>query len=703
MSGTPVAPIPTARPVDSTLHGITRTDEYAWLRGKDDPEVLAHLEAENAYTAALTASTVDLQESLFQEIKARIQETDLSVPVKKGPWAYVTRTVEGSQYAIHTRRPRALANDESAEVVLLDENVVADGHDYFALGTFDPSPDHQWVAWAIDTNGSEQYELRFRDLVTGEDSAEVVGPVAPGSAWAADSATVFYATLDEVMRPYRLWRHVVGTDQAADLMVFEEPDERFFLGVGVSATDDLLVLTLGSQVTTEVHLLRATAAVDPSARFSVVEPRRHGIEYGVDHHRAADGTERLIIVTNDGSDGFRLMTAPVDMPGAAHWSDCGLHPATAEPYPLKLDGVDVFIRHLVLHERADALERLRVVELDDHGSIGNVRVLSMPEPVYSVWSGGNAEFDTHVLRFGYTSPVTPSTVFEEDLVTGARVVLKRQPVLGSFDPEAYVCERVWAPAPDGELVPVSVVRRRDTPVDGTAPLLLYGYGAYEISIDPTFSSLRLSLLDRGFVFAIAHIRGGGERGRRWYLDGKFLVKPTTFSDFIAVADHLAATDYADPHRIVARGGSAGGLLMGAVINARPDRWCAVVAEVPFVDVVNTMLDDTLPLTAIEWDEWGNPTDPEFYACMSSYAPYENVAAVDHPQVLATGGLNDPRVGFWEPAKWVARLRQRNTGTNRILLKMEMGAGHGGPTGRYSVWRDEAFVLAFILTSVGITT
>ena len=703
MSGTPVAPIPTARPVNSTLHGITRTDEYAWLRGKDDPEVLAHLEAENAYTAALTASTVDLQESLFQEIKARIQETDLSVPVKKGPWAYVTRTVEGSQYAIHTRRPRALANDESAEVVLLDENVVADGHDYFALGTFDPSPDHQWVAWAIDTNGSEQYELRFRDLVTGEDSAEVVGPVAPGSAWAADSATVFYATLDEVMRPYRLWRHVVGTDQAADLMVFEEPDERFFLGVGVSATDDLLVLTLGSQVTTEVHLLRATAAVDPSARFSVVEPRRHGIEYGVDHHRAADGTERLIIVTNDGSDGFRLMTAPVDMPGAAHWSDCGLHPATAEPYPLKLDGVDVFIRHLVLHERADALERLRVVELDDHGSIGNVRVLSMPEPVYSVWSGGNAEFDTHVLRFGYTSPVTPSTVFEEDLVTGARVVLKRQPVLGSFDPEAYVCERVWAPAPDGELVPVSVVRRRDTPVDGTAPLLLYGYGAYEISIDPTFSSLRLSLLDRGFVFAIAHIRGGGERGRRWYLDGKFLVKPTTFSDFIAVADHLAATDYADPHRIVARGGSAGGLLMGAVINARPDRWCAVVAEVPFVDVVNTMLDDTLPLTAIEWDEWGNPTDPEFYACMSSYAPYENVAAVDHPQVLATGGLNDPRVGFWEPAKWVARLRQRNTGTNRILLKMEMGAGHGGPTGRYSVWRDEAFVLAFILTSVGITT
>lgn len=703
MSGTPVAPIPAARPVSSTLHGITRTDEYAWLRGKDDPEVMAHLEAENAYTAALTAATVDLQESLFQEIKARIQETDLSVPVKKGPWAYVTRTVEGSQYAIHTRRPRASANDESAEVVLLDENVVADGHDYFALGTFDPSPDHQWVAWAIDTNGSEQYELRFRNLTTGEDSAEVVGPVAPGSAWAADSATVFYATLDDVMRPYRLWRHHVGTDQAADVMVFEEPDERFFLGVGVSATDEFLVLTLGSQVTTEVHLLRATAAVDPSARFSVVEPRRHGIEYGVDHHRAADGTERLIIVTNDGSDGFRLMTAPVDTPGAAQWSDCGLHPATDEPYPLKLDGVDVFIRHLVLHERADALERLRVVDLDDHGTIGDVRVLSMAEPVYSVWSGGNAEFDTHVLRFGYTSPVTPSTVFEEDLVSGDRVVLKRQPVLGPFDPEAYTCERVWAPAPDGELVPVSVVHRRDTPVDGTAPLLLYGYGAYEISIDPTFSSLRLSLLDRGFVFAIAHIRGGGERGRRWYLDGKFLAKPTTFSDFIAVGDHLASVGYADPHRIVARGGSAGGLLMGAVINARPDRWCAVVAEVPFVDVVNTMLDDTLPLTAIEWDEWGNPAEPEFYACMSSYAPYENVAAVDHPQILATGGLNDPRVGFWEPAKWVARLRERGTGTNRILLKMEMGAGHGGPTGRYSVWRDEAFVLSFILTSVGITT
>ena len=647
-------------------------------------------------------STVALQEALFQEIKARIQETDLSVPVKKGPWAYVTRTVEGSQYAIHARRPRDRADDEAAEAVLLDENAVAAGHEYFALGTFEPSPDHRWVAWAIDTDGSEQYDMRFRDLVTGEDSPEVITDVAPGSAWAADSATVFYTTLDDVMRPYRLWRHVVGTSQADDTMVFEEPDERFYVGVGTSATDEFLVLTIGSQVTTEVHLLRATDAVDPAARFAVVEPRSHGIEYGVDHHRAPDGTERLVIVTNHGRDGFRLMTAAVDATSAAGWTDCGLHPATDEPYPLKLDGVDVFRRHLVLSERADGLERMRVVELDDYGAIGAVRLLAMPEPVFSVWSAGNAEFDTDMLRFGYTSPVTPSTVFEENLVTGARVVLKRQPVLGPFDPDSYVCERLWAPSSDGELVPVSLVRRRDTPVDGTAPTLLYGYGAYEISIDPTFSSLRLSLLDRGFVFAIAHVRGGGERGRRWYLDGKFLAKPTTFSDFIAAADHLVAAGYAAPDRMVARGGSAGGLLMGAVTNARPDRWAAVVAEVPFVDVVNTMLDDSLPLTAIEWDEWGNPADPQYYACMASYAPYENVAAVAHPQILATAGLNDPRVGFWEPAKWVARLRRRDTGANRILLKTEMGAGHGGPTGRYTVWRDEAFVLAFILTAVGIT-
>jgi oligopeptidase B len=719
------APVAAKRPVTARLHEHDRVDEYAWLRERENPEVLAHLEAENAHTAAVMSSTKDVQEELFIEIKARILETDLSVPTVKGPYAYFSRTEEGRQYGIHCRR---LATDVDTSIapwpqdhlqptefeLLLDENLLAEGHEFFSLGTFEVSPGHQLLAYATDTEGDEVYELRIRDLCTGVDLPDVIEETSPGVAWSADSSVLFYTTLDETMRPWKLWRHVLGTAATTDVCVFTEPDERFFLNLSMSTTEELVVVTLGSQITTEVHVLRAD---NPYADFLLVDERRQGIEYAIEHHRAIDGSERYFVLTNDGAEDFTLLVAPLSENGSpatrSNWFDAAIGDgpsALGEPALIrspKLDAIEVFQSHLVVHERANGTERLRVIALSDDGSIGEQHVLSQPEAVHSVWPAGNARFATTVLRFGYTSLTTPTSLEDYDMATRARVIRKRQPVLGAFLPETYVAERVWATAQDGTAVPMSVVRHRDTALDGSAPGLLYGYGSYEISIDPGFSSLRLSLLDRGFVFAIAHIRGGGEMGRHWYLNGKFLKKRNTFDDFIACAEALQSLGYVATDRLVARGGSAGGLLMGAVANQRPDLFAGIVAEVPFVDVVTTMLDDSLPLTAIEWEEWGNPTDPEFYAYMSSYAPYENVRAQIYPPMLVTAGLNDPRVSYWEPAKWVQRLRENNqpssptTGPNHILLKTEMGAGHGGPSGRYDTWRDEAMVFAFILRCVGL--
>ena len=699
-----VAPTAERRPVTTVLHAETRTDDYSWLRVKSDPAVIAHLEAENEFTAAVMQRLQPLKDLLFEEMRARILETDLSVPTTKGPYAYFSRTAEGSQYAIHCRRPAIVAYDAQAqtEQLLLDENKLAEGHDFFALGTFEVSPDHRLLAYAFDREGDEVYALRVRDLATGRDLEEVITGTAAGVAWSADASTLFYTVLDDAMRPWQLYRHVLGTSPGTDVLVHQETDERFYSGVSMSTTDELIVLTIGSQVTTEIHILRAD---DPAGAFRCVATRRQDIEYSVDHHRSVDGSERLFIITNDGALNFRLCVAPVDSSDPASW-----HAAAPEWEPdaeiggasstrPKLDAIDVFRSHLVLYERADGLERIRVIELDELGGLGEERVLAHDEPVHSVWGLGNAEFDSTSVRFGYTSLTTPTTIYDEDLRTAERTMRKRQPVLGPFDPTDYVSTREWAVAGDGARIPISVVRRRDTPLDGTAPGLLYGYGSYEISIDPTFSSLRLSLLDRGLVFAIAHIRGGGEMGRQWYLDGKFLNKRNTFTDFIACAEHLVQSKVVDSRRLVARGGSAGGLLMGAVSNLRPDLFAAIVAEVPFVDVVNTMLDDTLPLTAIEGEEWGNPADPEFFAYMQSYSPYENVRRAPYPRILVTAGLNDPRVSYWEPAKWVQRLRASTTSGREILLKTEMGAGHGGPSGRYDAWRDEAFVQSFILDTV----
>jgi oligopeptidase B len=674
------APVAKRVRVERTIHGETMGDDYAWLRDRDDPDTIRYLEAENAHTQAAMAPTADLQAQLFEEIKSRIQETDLTVPVRKGGWWYYTRTVEGKQYPVHCRRRSY--EDDGTEQVLLDSNELAGSSDYFSLGIFDVSPDHRWLAYSTDFDGDEVHTVRFRDLETGADLADTIPNTSYGSAWAADNATLFYTTLDHAKRPHRVWRHRLGTTASDDVIVLEEPDERFFAGVQTTRSEAFVVIDLQSKITSEAHVIDAAAPTEPPR---VVAPRRQGVEYRVEHHG-----DRFYVLTNDEAENFRLMAAPVDAPGRDHWAEVIAHDPA-----VRLEDVDAFAHHLLVSFRRDGLTGLRVIDLD----AGDTHDVTFAEPVYTVGPGHNPEFDTDTIRFGYTSLVTPASTYDYDLRTRERSLLKQVPVLGGYDPDDYESEREWAVADDGARVPISLVRRKGTPTDGSAPCLLYGYGSYEITIDPWFSHARLSLLDRGFVFAIAHIRGGGEMGRHWYEDGKLLAKRNTFTDFIACARHLVDRGDTSPDRLVARGGSAGGLLMGAVANMAPELFAAIVAEVPFVDVVTTMLDPSLPLTVIEWEEWGNPEVESEYRAMREYSPYDNVAAHGYPAILVTAGLNDPRVSYHEPAKWVAKLRATKTDDRPLLLKTELGAGHGGPSGRYDAWRDEAFILAFVLTSV----
>jgi oligopeptidase B len=683
---------PVAKRVPTTRerHGDAVVDEYAWLQDKDDPEVIAYLEAENAFTEAELAHTEPLQEALFQEIRSRIQETDLSVPTRKGPWWWYGKTEEGKQYAISARKPVTDPDElepaaDAAEQILLDQNVEAGDSDYFSVGAFDSSPDHQLLAWSADRNGSELYALRFRDLATGDDLPDLIEGTYYGTAWGADSKTFFYTRPDDAMRPHQVWRHVLGTPASADVLVMQEDDERFFMGVGTTKDERFLILEIGSKVTSEVWILETN---DPTGTFRVVQPREQEVEYGIEHHG-----DRFFVVTNaDGAENFKLMSAPDATPGRDQWTEVIGHRPD-----VKLSGLDVFEDHLVLFEREGGVRQIRVRRLSD----GDEHVIEQPEAVSTASGGSNPEFHSHVMRYGYTSLVTPSTVFDYHLDTHERTIRKQQPVLGGYDATDYVTERLWVTARDGTQVPVSIVRRADR--DAGGPLLLYGYGSYESSTDPSFSSLRLSLLDRGFAFAIAHIRGGGEMGRRWYTDGKYLAKRNTFTDFVDSARHLVDTGWTTPAQLAIRGGSAGGLLMGAVVNEAPELFGAVVAQVPFVDALNTILDPTLPLTVIEWEEWGNPVaSKEFYDYMKSYAPYENVEAKAYPSMLVTAGLNDPRVSYWEPAKWVAKLRTTKTDSNRLLLKTEMGAGHGGPSGRYDAWKEEALVYAYLLDTFGVS-
>jgi oligopeptidase B len=695
MSLTP--PAAPRRPHTLTAHGDVRVDDWYWLRSddRDDPEVLALLGAENDFVAASLAHTDQLQADLFAEMKARIKETDLSVPFRKdGRWFY-GRTVEGQQYPILCRTaiepPPDLPDDEPVpgEEILLDMNVLAGDSDYFAIGTYDLAPGQDLLLYSTDYDGSERYTMRIRDLRTGTDLDEVIENTFYGSAWAGDT-TVFYVRPDSMMRPHQVWRHEVGTDPSADVLVYEDPDERFYVSVGLSLTEAWVHISSSSKVTDEEHLI---PAADPAAAPRLVQPREQDVEYDLTHAPSPSAGDRFLILTNaDGAVNFKLMSAPVDTPGREHWQEVVPHRPD-----VKLEGVTAFAGHLVRYERREGVRRIVTTAYAD----GAERELPMPEPVYDTGPATNAEFDTGTLRFTYTSLVTPGTVFDEDLSSGDRRLLKQTEVLGGHDPADYETGRLWATAPDGTRVPISYVHRADVAHDGTAPCLLYGYGSYETCMDPTFSTLRLSLLDRGFVFAIAHVRGGGELGRPWYDDGKRLHKTNTFTDFIACAEHLVSERFTAPERLVARGGSAGGLLMGAITNLRPDLFAAVVAEVPFVDCLTTILDDTLPLTVTEWEEWGNPVDdPEVYAYMKAYSPYDNVVPTPYPTILATAGLNDPRVSYWEPAKWVQRLRASTTSGAPIYLKTEMGAGHQGPSGRYDVWKDEAFVFAFLLDALG---
>jgi oligopeptidase B len=665
-------------PVLRELHGEQFLDDYAWLRDREDPDTLAYLEAENEYTSEQTAHLDGLRTRLFEEIKGRIKETDLSAPARRGEWWYATKTEEGRQYPTFVR---SHGSPDAPEEILLDVNALAEGHDFVQLGGFSVSPDQRLAAYSVNNDGSEQFVLKVRDLATGEDLPDVVENTYYSLAWSSDCQHLFYTTMDHAHRPDKIWRHRLGTPQSEDVMVVHEPDERLFLGVGTTHDDRYIVAEAGSKVTTHIEFLRAD---EPEGEFAEIRPRIHGVEYSVDHK---DG--RWIMVTNEDAENGRLLSVSVDDP-------TDVVELIAHDDSRKVAGALALAGHIVVAGRRNGLSSITIMPDD-----GDVFDLDFDEAVYTVGVGRNLEYDTTMLRIGYQSLVTPPRVIDVDLETGEQTVVKETPVLGGYDREDYVSHRLWATASDGEQIPISVVHRADVDLTGPKPLLLYGYGSYEATIDPWFSAGRLSLLDRGVVFAIAHIRGGGEMGRRWYENGKMSHKINTFTDFIASAEHLIAEGWTTSAQLVIRGGSAGGLLMGAVTTMRPELFRAVVAEVPFVDVINTMLDETIPLTVIEWEEWGNPKQPDDYGWMRAYSPYDNTVDDEYPAMLVTAGLNDPRVAYWEPAKWVARMRAISHHRGPLLLKTELGSGHSGPSGRYDAWRDEAFVLAFVLDQLGL--
>lgn len=678
-----------------------RVDEWYWLRDRDDPAVLTYLEEENDFVQRALADLEPLRERLFEEIKGRVRETDVSAPIRWGDWEYFNRTLAGREYAVHCRRaagsttaldPDAPPGTSAGEQVLLDQNEVAAGAAYYALRGFAISPSHDLVAYSSDFTGGELAVLRVRDLRTGEHLTDEITDVYYGLAWANDNRTIYYVRADAAMRPWQVWRHELGAPVTDDELVFQEDDERFFVDVDRARTGRYVIVTTASKLTTEVHVWDAD---DPKCSGRVIAAREDGLEYHVEHHVDGDGGERFFVLTNaDGASNFKVMSVDAEHTSRDGWVEVIAHRDDA-----RLIGVDAFASHLVVSERSDALERIWVRRLAD----GDEHTIEMRDEVYAAWVGANPEFDSTRIRYLYSSLVTPLTDIDYDVETRDATVVKQQAIAG-YDAGGYEARRLWATAPDGERVPISVVQRKDQPLDGNGALLLYGYGSYEHTIDPTFSSIRVSLLERGVSFAIAHVRGGGEMGRRWYEDGRLLHKRNTFTDFIACAEHLIAQGYTSSGRLVARGGSAGGLLMGAIANLRPDLFRTVVAEVPFVDCLTTMLDASLPLTITEWDEWGNPAaDDDTYDYLASYSPYDNVTAQPYPAIFATAGLNDPRVQYWEPAKWVAKLRVSATNESPIYLKTELGAGHHGPSGRYEAWKDEAFVLAFVLDQVGVTS
>ncbi|MCM2256615.1 MAG: S9 family peptidase [Vicinamibacteria bacterium] len=673
-------PVAKRIPRTDVYHGETRVDDYFWLRDKSNPDVAAYLEAENAWADAVMAPTRGLQEKLYAEMLGRIQETDLSVPYREGGFFYYSRTEQGKQYPILCRKAGTL---DGAEQVTLDLNALADGKKFMALGAFAPSDDGRLLAYSTDDTGFRQYLLQIKDLATGETLPDRVDK-AVSVAWAADGRTLFYTVEDEAKRSYRVYRHVVG-DTGEDVLVHEEPDERFGVYVGRSRSGACVFMASASHTTSEVRFLKADT---PAGEWTLIAAREQDHEYDVEHHG-----DRFYIRTNDRGRTFRLVSTPVSSPGREHWQE----EVPGRP-DVMVEGVDCFARHLVLQEREAGLPQLRVIEL----ATGAAHRVEMPEPVYDAFPVNNRVFDTAVLRFSYQSLVTPASVFDYDMTSRVRTLRKQQPVLGGYDAARYVSERLFATAGDGTRVPISLVRRRDLPRDGSARGYLYGYGSYGISIPIAFSSNRLSLLDRGFAFAIAHIRGGGDLGKPWHDAGRMQKKRNTFTDFIACAEHLIAEKYTSADRLAIEGGSAGGLLMGAVCNLRPELFRVVVSKVPFVDVINTMMDASLPLTAGEWEEWGDPRQDADYRHMKSYCPYTNLRAQAYPTMLVKTSFNDSQVMYWEPAKYVAKLRTLKTDDNPLLFKTNMAAGHGGASGRYDALREAAFDYAFVLSQLGIT-
>lgn len=672
------------RKVDA-VHGDERTDDYFWLREKENPEVIAYLEAENAYTDALLEPAAGLRERLYQEILGRIKQTDLSVPYREGEHFYYSRTEEGKQYPYYCRKHRSV---EAEELVILDVNRLAEGEKFMDVGLMDVTDDGHLMAYSTDNTGFRDYTLAVKDLRTGALLGERIEKVST-AAWAADNETLFYVTEDDAKRAFRLWRHRLGDDVGRDALLYEETDELFRIGVWRTRSKAFVMLSINSHTTSEARFLPAGA---PQGEWRTIEARAHDEEYDVEHRG-----DQFYIRTSDRGRNFRIVTAPVDSPGRAQWSELVAHRAD-----VVLEDMDLFANHMVVREReanpqhpGAGLPHLRVTDL----RTGEWHRVTFPEPAYEVAPGANAEFETKVFRYHYQSLVTPPSVFDYDMETRAATLLKQTEVLGGYDATQYATERIFATAPDGMRIPISLVYRKGLVRDGAAPCLLYGYGSYGIPMPASFSSNRYSLVDRGFVFAVAHIRGGGELGKPWHDAGKMMSKRNTFSDFIACAEHLVREKYTAHERLAITGGSAGGLLMGAVVNERPDVARVVLSLVPFVDVINTMLDASLPLTVGEYEEWGNPNNKNEYDYMKTYCPYTNLQRRAYPTMLVRTSLNDSQVMYWEPAKYVAKLRALKTDANPLLFKINLDAGHGGSSGRYDALREVAYDYAFLLTQL----
>ena len=676
-------PIASKRPHEITLHDQTRIDNYYWMRDRNDPETLKHLRAESDYLEEITQHTKPLQENLFSEMKARIKEDDSTVPAKRGGYFYYERDEQGKQYPIFCRKPGSL---EAQEEILLDQNQLATGRSFCSVGAFSVSPDGNKLVYSVDYGGREIYTLHIKDLKSGELYPEVIENTS-GSAyehggveWTNDGETVFYVTLDEAQRPHKLWSHKAGTDPAQDRLVLHEDDETYFLYM-FKTRDDAYIMTY--HYNTDTREMNFLSADQPEGNMHVLQARVKGLEYYAAHHNG-----NFFITHNDGAKNFKLSVAPVEKPGKENWREVIPHRAD-----VLVDGVDTFEDFIVVAERKGGLKQLRISDAD---GLGNVRYIQFPEPAYNVYLEANPEFRTNLLRFYYSSLITPNSIIDYHVGSGEWELKKEEEIPSGYDKTLYVSERIHATASDGTQVPMSIVYKKGMKLDGNNPALLYGYGSYGATIDATFSSNRFSLLDRGFVFAIGHIRGGSEMGREWYEDGKMLNKKNTFTDFIACAEHLIKEGFTSTQKLAIMGGSAGGLLVGACVTMRPDLFKVVICKVPFVDVVTTMNDPTIPLTTLEYDQWGNPEDKEYYEYMLSYSPYDNIRATEYPHMLITTGLNDPRVAYWEPAKFAAKLRELKTDDNLIVLYTNYDSGHAGASGRYDFLKEVAQDFAFLI-------